>query len=217
MFKELLIKMVCATGITAQSIPALMDKEGIDFEPIETINWQEYPYRPKVYFRMAYSNDALLVHYKVTEKSVAAVAGCDNGNVWEDSCVEFLTMPDEKDGVYYNYECNCVGRLLIGGGVPGNRTHAEQNVIDTVDRWASLGKDDFEERIGECTWEVALIIPLKTLFLHNITSLKGKTFRANFYKCGDKLQTPHFLSWSPIGLPHPNFHCPQFFGKLIFE
>ena len=62
--------MVCATGITAQSIPALMDKEGIDFEPIETINWQEYPYRPKVYFRMAYSNDALLVHYKVTEKNL---------------------------------------------------------------------------------------------------------------------------------------------------
>lgn len=40
---------------------------------------------------------------------------------------------------------------------------------------------------------------------------------ANFYKCGDKLQTPHFLSWNPINLEKPNFHCPEFFGTLNFE
>jgi len=47
--------------------------------------------------------------------------------------------------------------------------------------------------------------------------LNGKTMRANFYKCGDKLQTPHFLSWAPIDLPKPKFHCPEFFGELVFE
>ena len=53
------------------------------------------------------------------------------------------------------------------------------------------------ERVGECAWEVALVIPYSAFFLHDITSLDGKTLRANFYKCGDKLQTPHFLSWNP--------------------
>lgn len=47
--------------------------------------------------------------------------------------------------------------------------------------------------------------------------LDGKTMKGNFYKCGDKLQTPHFLSWSPIGLERPMFHCPAFFGTLSFE
>ncbi|WP_262895053.1 carbohydrate-binding family 9-like protein, partial [Parabacteroides distasonis] len=25
---------------------------------------------------------------------------------------------------------------------------------------------------------------------------------------------PHFVSWSPIDLPEPNFHCPEFFGEI---
>jgi hypothetical protein len=37
----------------------------------------------------------------------------------------------------------------------------------------------------------------------------------NLYKCGDKCDTPHFLSWSPIGLPQPDFHCPDFFGEIV--
>ena len=77
--------------------------------------------------------------------------------------------------------------------------------------------NDFEERIGDCSWEVALVIPYSAFFMHNITSLDGKAIRANFYKCGDKLQTPHFLSWNPIDLEKPNFHCPEFFGMLRFK
>ena len=132
------------------------------------------------------------------EASVRAVAGKDNGPVWEDACVEFFSIP-AGDGVYYNMECNCVGRLLIGAGAGrSNRQHAPQEVLDKVQRWSSLGQEDFEERIGDCSWEVALVIPYSAFFMHNITSLDGKAIRANFYKCGDKLQTPHFLSWNPI-------------------
>jgi hypothetical protein len=41
--------------------------------------------------------------------------------------------------------------------------------------------------------------------------------KANFYKCGDELQTPHFLSWNPIEIDQPDFHRPDFFGTLEFE
>ncbi len=153
----------------------------------------------------------------VESASVRAVAGHDNGPVWEDACVEFFSVP-AGDGVYYNMECNCAGTLLIGAGAGrGNRQHAPQEVLDKVQRWASLGREAFDERVGECAWEMALVIPYSAFFLHDITSLDGKTLRANFYKCGDKLQTPHFLSWNPIGLEKPNFHCPEFFGTLHFE
>ena len=103
-------------------------------------------------------------------------------------------------------ECTTIWSVIVPGlcllgQVPDVETaqHAPQEVLDKVQRWASLGREAFDERVGECAWEVALVIPYSAFFLHDITSLDGKTLRANFYKCGDKLQTPHFLSWNPIG------------------
>ena len=37
------------------------------YYPINIVNWKEYPYQPQVSFRIAYTNDAILVHYKVVE------------------------------------------------------------------------------------------------------------------------------------------------------
>lgn len=214
--KELNVKKVSAANLSAESVPALLDKEGVAFQPLDTVNWAEYPYRPEVEFRLAHTGDALLLHYRVKEASVRAVAGEDNGRVWEDACVEFFSSP-EADGTYYNIECNCIGTVLVGGGAPGNRGHAPQEVLDRVLRWSSLGRAPFEERVGECRWEVALVVPSSVYYLHDVASLDGRTMRANFYKCGDLLQTPHFLSWNPISLEKPNFHCPDFFGTLHLE
>lgn len=214
---ELRIKKVSAAHVPVGAIPALLDEEKIGFQPIGTVNWPDYPYRPSVQFRLAHTGDSLLLHFKVSEASVRAEAAADNGRVWEDSCVEFFSVP-AADGVYYNVECNCAGTLLVGGGAGRkDRQHAPQAVLDGVQRWASLGREPFAERLGDCTWEVALIIPAATFFLHNLESFSGRDVPANFYKCGDLLQTPHFLSWNPIGLDTPNFHCPQYFGLLHFE
>lgn len=215
--KELNVKKVSVASVAVKDVPALLNKEEVAFQPINTVNWESYPYRPEVEFRIAHTDDAILLHYKVKEASVRAVAAGDNGPVWEDACVEFFSIP-AGDGIYYNIECNCVGTLLIGAGAErGNREHASQEVMDKVQRWSSLGRDSFEERIGECSWEVALVIPYSAFFKHRLTNLDGKKIRANFYKCGDKLQTPHFLSWNPIEIQKPDFHRPDFFGTLNFE
>lgn len=212
--KELNVKKVSAAHIPVEAIPALLDEEKIAFQSIASVNWKEYPYAPEVQFRIAYTQDAILLHYKVKEASVRAMAGHDNGPVWEDACVEFFSIPAE-DGIYYNIECNCAGTLLVGAGAGREgRQHAPQEILDRVQRWSSLGREAFEERVEDGMWEVALIIPFTTFFLHQINSMEGKSIRANFYKCGDALKTPHFLSWNPIDLPSPNFHCPQFFGTI---
>lgn len=201
----------------AQQIPALFDQENIAFSPIDTVNWEAYPYQPEVAFRIAHTNEAILLHYKVTEDSVRARYGEDNGSVWTDSCVEFFSIP-AGDGIYYNMECNCIGTFLVGAGAGReNREHAPQEVMDRVLRWSSLGREPFEERIGECTWEAALLIPYSTFFKHRIETLDGQEVKANFYKCGDELQKPHFLSWNPIEIENPDFHRPDFFGTLEFE
>ena len=215
--KNLVIKKIETGAVEASAVPALFDAQGIEWNAIACVNWAEYPYQPEVKYRVAHIGDAILLHYQVTEASVRAVATADDGRVWEDACVEFFLSPEGND-FYYNFECNCAGKLLLHGGEAGSeRPGASENVLKSIKRWASLGTEPFEERVGECTWEVALVIPTSAIFRHSIDSLNGKVMRANFYKCGDLLQTPHFLSWAPIELPKPKFHCPEFFGELVFE
>jgi hypothetical protein len=215
--KNLIIKKIETGAVEAPAVPALFDAQGIEWNAIACVNWPEYPYQPEVKFRVAHISDAILLHYQVTEASVRAVATHDDGRVWEDACVEFFLSPEGND-FYYNFECNCAAKLLLHGGpAGGERPGASEDVLKSVKRWASLGTEPFEEKVGECTWEVALVIPTSAIFRHSIDSLDGKVMRANFYKCGDLLQTPHFLSWAPIDLPQPKFHCPEFFGEIKFE
>lgn len=214
--KELSVTRLNATAVAAADIPALMDEAGVEFQKIDSLNWSDWPYRPAAAFRIAHTGDAILLHYVVSEEAVRAVAPEDNGRVWEDSCVEFFVSP-AADGVYYNVECNCAGQLLIGGGKErAGRSHAPRQVLGSVDRWASLGRAPFDTRAGQQTWQVALRVPVSALFMHGATLLDGRTMRANFYKCGDLLPRPHFLSWNAISLPRPDFHCPEFFGTLRF-
>jgi hypothetical protein len=215
--KNLVIKKIETGAVEASAVPALFDAQGIEWNAIACVNWAEFPYQPEVKFRVAHIGNAILLHYQVTEASVRAVALADDGRVWEDACVEFFLSPEGND-FYYNFECNCATKLLLHGGpAGGERPTASEEVLKSVKRWSSLGTEPFEERVGECTWEVALVIPASAIFRHEIETFNGKTMRANFYKCGDKLQTPHFLSWAPIELPKPKFHCPEFFGELVFE
>ena len=157
------------------------------------------------------------MHFNVKEASIRARYSKDNDAVWTDSCVEFFSIP-AGDGIYYNLECNCIGTVLVGAGAErANREHAPQELLADVQRWSSLGNEPFDEQVAETSWDVALIIPYTVFFKHTIDSLDGKTVKANFYKCGDELQTPHFLSWNPIKIEAPDFHRPDFFGTLEFE
>lgn len=215
--KELNIKHIESSEIKAADVPSLLDKAGIVFNRIDTVNWTEYPYCPEAGFRLAYTDNAILLNYKVKEDSIRAIAPNDNGNVWEDSCVEFFSIPAD-DGIYYNIECNCAGTLLVGAGNCRNgRKHAPLELLRNADRWSSLGRNPFDEKHGVHEWELALVIPFTTFFMHEISSLKGKSLKSNFYKCGDGLQVPHFLSWNPIETETPDFHRPDYFGTLHFE
>ena len=101
MMKELDVKKVSMANIPVEAVPALLDEEKVAFQPVNTVNWAAYPYCPDVKFRIAYTDNAILIHYKVKEASVRAVAGKDNGPVWEDACVEFFSIP-AGDGVTWN-------------------------------------------------------------------------------------------------------------------
>lgn len=183
---------------------------------IDKVNWPDFSYKPSVKFRIAYGKRELFLKYYVEEEAIRAEKSLNNDMVCEDSCVEFFVSP-AADGVYYNFEFNCIGTCRVGFGT----SRADNSVIDleTVDkirRYSTLGNKPFHERKGSFKWELIAVIPLGIFERYKITTLQGMVFRANFYKCGDKLSLPHYLTWNEVGTPEPDFHSSDFFGEIQF-
>ena len=192
--------------------------DGIEAQPIGCCNWPEqYPYTPKVSFRIFHTGDLLWLRFDVEERYTAARVTKDNGQVWTDSCVEFFLELDDRG--YYNFETTCIGRMLLGfRHTHADAVHAEPEIMASVKRHTTLPFGvPFEEREGDNHWSLTLAIPPQALFRHAITDWSGVEARVNLYKCGDKLSHPHFLSWRPIQTENPDFHRPEYFERVTFE
>lgn len=187
--------------------------EALPWQPIAQVNWSEFPYKPEVYFQMAHDNQSIFIHYSVQEEFVKAQYVRTNEAVWEDSCVEFFVSFDGKVN-YYNIEFNVLGTGLIGAGsrIKEDRTRLEPETTAKIQTATTVINVD-----GKKKWNIILVIPTAVFVNDKIENLAGATAYGNFYKCGDGLPTPHFLSWSKIEHPTPNFHLPDFFGEIVFE
>jgi hypothetical protein len=198
-----------------EEVSSRLDKIGPG-ETVEILNWENYGYKPEVRFNIAYSDKEILLKYYVTEGYVKAEKTESNQMVCEDSCVEFFVSPAD-DGIYYNLEFNAIGTCLLGSGTcREDSSRAPVAAIKGIRRKGSLGDSPFPERTGECSWNITIAIPPEVFFRHRVEELKGKTFRANFYKCGDNLTQPHFLTWNPVETSKPDYHRPEYFGMLRF-
>ena len=184
--------------------------------PIEQINWKEFNYKPEVTFSCGYTNNEILLKYYVEEEYFKAEKTKSNEMVCEDSCVEFFVSP-ESDGIYYNFEFNGIGTCLLGTGTGReNSKRTDPEIISKIRRQTSVGEKPVKERKGRFFWTITIAIPVEVFFQHKIKTLKGKTFKANFYKCGDKLSVPHYVTWNPVGTDKPDYHRPEYFGQLKF-
>jgi hypothetical protein len=196
-------------------ISAIMDEQ-IGKLFIDKINWEKFYYKPEVELAIAYSQQEIFLKYFITENYFKAEKTETNQMVCEDSCVEFFVSP-EDDGIYYNLEFNGIGTCLLGAGTGRkNRTGATHEIISKIRRLTSAGKKPFREKKGTVKWTITVAIPFGVFFLHKVKELKGKKFRANFYKCGDMLSVPHYLTWNAVGTEKPDFHQPDYFGLLRF-
>lgn len=182
---------------------------------IETAPWPDFSYRPEVAFSIAHSDDCIFIKYYVQERSVQALHWQPNGPVYKDSCVEFFLAFGEEAG-YYNLEFNCIGACLCGyGSGREKREEIPEQLLDLIKYQALLQKDHAGSEDG-VSWDLTLMVPLAVFCHHRLTALRSLRCRGNFFKCGDDLPEPHFLSWSPIESEKPDFHQPRFFGDLQF-
>jgi hypothetical protein len=203
-----------AADTPPEKISAFLDTLGK--EDVNVINWKEFSYRPEVRFSIAWDPQHIVYKFYVHESVIRARFTEDNAPVWQDSTVEFFVSPAE-DGVYYNFEINCIGTCLAQKGRSRSpRENLQPDVIEKIRRFPSLGVAPFEEKTGDFSWDLMVMIPAEVFVDHKVEISKDKTFRANFYKCGDGLSRPHYLSWNPIDTENPDFHRPEFFGELKF-
>lgn len=159
--------------------------------------------------KLCYDDTALYVFQRAWESDIRAECSAPLSPVHEDSCMEFFFSLTD-DGRYVNFEINPNACMELGFG-PNRR-----------ERVRLCHKSEQETFRPVCTrtpdgWTAEYRIPLSFLrILYPEFSLRsGVSFRANCYKCGDKTVHPHFLAWNAVETAAPDFHRPEFFGKMI--
>jgi hypothetical protein len=202
-------RISCATG--THSLPTLGHS-----------NWVAVD-RVHVRFDIWHRGSSILLKYMVEEPQVRAVNTAFNSPVWEDSCVEFF-LALEGDPSYYNFEFNAAGTVLGAYGPDRNtREWMDADTLSMIETTPSLGRGIIEnlepgpeDPDKGIAWELDIVLPVKALCHHRVIDIAGMKARANFYKCGDRLRKPHYLSWKKVDTETPDFHRPEFFGELTF-
>ncbi len=189
---------------------------------VSHVSWDTFPDKPEVGIRIGWCRDLLLLKYYVKEREILGTFTQDGSDVYKDSCVEVFLSPENRD-YYYNFEFNCLGSCLAQVG-PGrsNRSVTGPELLSELKRVPSVGRSPYhryhEGLAGEAdVWNLMLVIPASLFYREDIQSFQGIRMRGNLYKCGDGLETPHYLSWNPVLSDEPDFHRPEYFGELWFS
>ena len=197
-----------------ENVAELMETDALR-QSIDFVNWAEYPYKPVVVFDIARGDKDLYIHFFVRGLSIRAIADEDGEYVHPDSCVEFFMR--KSDELYYtNFEFNCIGTCLAArGNSRYNRTPFTSNEYKKIRRYATIHSKSFVEKKGIHAWELTVSIPFELMGFDS-SDMPDK-IRGNFYKCADETANPHYVTWSPINLPAPDYHCPEHFGEIFFK
>ncbi len=175
---------------------------------------------PKTQAKVAYDDEALYVIFRVEDQYVRSVRTKNQDAVYRDSAVEFFFSPEGDPG-YFNLEMNCGGTFLFHHQIARGESVSkvdEQDLakIEVAHSLPEVVDPEIEEPV---TWTVEYRIPFSMLkkYADFKTPQPGTVWRANFYKIGDETSHPHWITWSPVDRPQPDFHQPEYFGEIIFE
>ncbi|MEI6210650.1 MAG: carbohydrate-binding family 9-like protein [bacterium] len=181
-------------------------------------------HRPDTLFRLLHDNANIYVQFEVQDRYVRSVQTAYQGSVCTDSCVEFFVQPRPDRG-YFNFEINAGGTLLLFYIEDATRTpNGFAKFGPVAEAWGrqvqirhSLPSVVEPECAEPLTWRIGYRVPVALLEAYTgaLGPISGQTWRANFYKCGDKTSHPHWGSWAPI--TELNFHLPACFGSLVLQ
>lgn len=179
-------------------------------------------FRPEATVKMLYDDNNIYVIFYVRDRYVRCITDKINGPVWLDSAVEFFFSPDpELPLQYFNLETNCGGTpLLHYNTVPRKESkRLQEDDIKQIEIASTLPKIIDPEISNPVEWTLEYRIPLTLLekYAKITRPSKGIEWKANFYKIAENNSNPHYITWSKIENEKPDFHKPQFFGRLVFD
>lgn len=188
----------------------------IDWSNIESLEmtnrYLETPEKIKAFAQICYDSEGLKVHLWSENDDVRAVENDVLGSPYEDSCLEFFFSPMENDIRYFNIEfnLNCCMYLGLGRNL-GDHTRLVHSEVKKI--FAPMSN------LTESGWEIFYTVPYTFIrrFFPEFEIKKGKTVRANCFKCADLTVPANYLSWSPVDTESFTFHKPECFGIMEFE
>lgn len=187
-----------------------IDFSSAPYADISCYKWGD-GYEPKAYAQFIYvDGKGFALHMHCDETSPKAIYTNYNDPVYKDSCLEFFVSFNANSPLYMNFEMNSNGAFL-------SAVRTDRKNKTPIDKLAAL--PEVKASRDANGWNVDTFFDLemiKSLF-GECDFGKGYVFKGNFYKCGDETPHPHFGMWSPVDLPSPDFHRPEFFGEFIMQ
>ncbi len=154
----------------------------------------------------------ILVCFEADEPSPRAVFENRDDPVYNDSCMELFFQPFADDERYINFEINPNGAYLCAVGCDRNDRVFLREISDCA--------PDIKACISDSGWSAELFIPeqlVSDVFGRSFSVADTGYIRANCYKCGDLTPSPHYASLFFVDTPNPDYHRPEFFGRIFFD
>ena len=149
--------------------------------------------------------------FEVKEPSLKAVMEGYNCDVFKDSCVELFISLDKKN--YYNFEISCIGAILGQHGMGRfDRMFLDEDILSRIRVFSSLGSSPIGVLSRPFSYTLEVEIPKDVFVFDTDKSFDDST--GNIYKCADESPTPHYMYLYEVKTEKPDFHRPEFFGKL---
>lgn len=174
--------------------------------------WDKNGYCPEVKFYPSMTETGFLMKIAVNESNPKRVMTEHFQPVHLDSCVEwFVNFSPETSSSYFNFEVNANGIMNVA---------FRKNRYD----YCSMTVEDVEQlhiktEIEELQWSVEYEVPYSLIEKYFVGFERKDEIEVltNFFKCGDETVFPHYGVWKKIDVPEPDFHRPEYFGKLLFR
>jgi len=191
--------------------------QGVEEIVIKDYLWMQNDYCPEVIVKACYSEEFIYVKFHVFEQKVTVRYLNVGDPVFKDSCVEFFInlFPKETEE-YFNIELNAIGTIKMGYGIKRNRRYLTAPELSEMKVVSSI-KKPVTGYHGSDYWKLYCAIPISILEKYSNKKFIGNDAIGNFYKCGDETEFKHYGMWNLINNKTPDFHLPQFFGKIIFS
>lgn len=180
---------------------------------IDEFPWEDNMH-PTVEAVMAYDEENIYVYMEAQEKHIRAVEIEHNGPIYTDSCMEVYLRPCRESSMYFNIEINPIGTAYLSvGDKRSDRLLIDEDAIKEMQIKTAICRNEN----GMYCWSITYRIPYKLIkkYIGDFDEKESLEMEGNFYKCGNKLPSAHWGCWNLVSWEKPDFHRPEYFGKIV--